>query len=233
MRSVPSTRRKRCSMSAVLSTAGTCSCVTASVVYSRAISPASPSSVAEKNSVWRSRRALRDDAVDRRAEAHVEHAVGLVEDEDLDVAERQVAAADQVLEPAGGGDDDVGAARLTGLLLDPDAAVDRAHLEGAGVGDRVAGLDDLGGELTRRGEDQGRGATVGRLDAVGDRHHEGERLAGSRRGLGEHVAAGEHVADDLRSGSRTARRSRAWPGRRTRLWTRRGRRKRFVTLGNS
>ena len=52
-------------------------------------------------------RALADDAVDGGAEAHVEHAVGLVEDEDLDVGERDRAARQQVLEAAGGGDDQV------------------------------------------------------------------------------------------------------------------------------
>ena len=53
---------------------------------------------------------LGDDPVDGRLEAHVEHAVGLVEDEDADAARARRAALDQVLEPAGGGDDDVGAA---------------------------------------------------------------------------------------------------------------------------
>ena len=46
-------------------------------------------------------RALGDDAVDGRAEAHVEHAVGLVEDEDPDLVEREGAAVEQVLEAAG------------------------------------------------------------------------------------------------------------------------------------
>ena len=64
------------------------------------------------------------DAVDRRLEAHVEHAVGLVEDEDLDVLEREGAALDEVFQAARGRDDDVRAGGLAGLLLEADAAVD-------------------------------------------------------------------------------------------------------------
>ena len=48
------------------------------------------------------RRRLGDDPVDRRLEAHVEHAVGLVEDEDAGPVQRDDAAGDQVLEPARG-----------------------------------------------------------------------------------------------------------------------------------
>ena len=87
-------------------------------------------------------------------------------------------------------------ARVAGLLLEADAAVDGGDLEGAGVGQRPQLLDDLAGELARRGEhERGRAAAVG-VDAVDHRHAEGERLARARGGLGEHVATGEHVGDD-------------------------------------
>jgi hypothetical protein len=46
-------------------------------------------------------RALGHDAVDGGLEAHVEHAVGLVEDEDRHAVERQVAALEEVLQAAG------------------------------------------------------------------------------------------------------------------------------------
>ena len=42
--------------------------------------------VAENSSVWRLRRQRRDDLADVADEAHVEHAVGLVEHEHLDAA---------------------------------------------------------------------------------------------------------------------------------------------------
>ena len=50
-------------------------------------------------------------------EAEVEHLVGLVEDEDLDVAQAQRPAVDEVEEPAGRGDEDVDAGREVALLL--------------------------------------------------------------------------------------------------------------------
>src|SRR3712207_6877827 len=40
-------------------------------------------------------------------EAQVEHLVGLVEDEDLDLAQDQVALLSEVEQPAGGADDDL------------------------------------------------------------------------------------------------------------------------------
>ena len=56
------------------------------------------------------------DAADRLDEAHVEHAVGLVEDEELDLAEVDQALVEQVDQSARRGDDDV------------DALLDRADL---------------------------------------------------------------------------------------------------------
>ncbi len=75
------------------------------------------------------RRRLADDAADRRLEAHVEHAVGLVEDEHTDVAQADRATGDQVLEPAGGGDDDVGALGRLHLGAEADAAVDSGDVQ--------------------------------------------------------------------------------------------------------
>ena len=153
------------------------------------------------------RRAQRDDAVERRAEAHVEHAVGLVDHERAHVVEREGAALELVLEPAGGGDDDVGPGGGLGLLEEADTAVDGGDAERAGVSDRPQLVDDLGGELTRGGEDERRGAARLGGRAVDHRDAEGERLAGAGGGAGEHVATGEHVADHRRAGLRTARRS--------------------------
>ena len=63
-------------------------------------------------------RGLGDDPVDGGLEAHVEHPVGLVEDEHADLLEGDDAAVDQVLEAAGGGDEDVGASRAA-LICGP------------------------------------------------------------------------------------------------------------------
>ena len=66
----------------------------------------------------------RDDPLDGRPEAHVEHAVDLVEDEHRDVVEPHQAAREEVLEPAGRGDDDVAARSRPALADDADAADD-------------------------------------------------------------------------------------------------------------
>src|SRR5207248_3910442 len=60
---------------------------------------------------WR----LADDAVDDRLEAHVEHAVGLVEDDHLDATEVDGPARDQVFESAGSRDEQLRAARTVEL----------------------------------------------------------------------------------------------------------------------
>jgi hypothetical protein len=140
--------------------------------------------------------ALGDDPVHRRLEAHVEHPVGLVEHEDADVLQREVAALEQVLEPARGGDDDVRARGQLGLALEPDAAVHDGYRERAGVGHGLQLVDDLAGELARRGEDERRGASRLRGDEVGDRYPERQGLAGPGGRLGKDVPPGEHVTDD-------------------------------------
>src|SRR3546814_2571280 len=51
-----------------------------------------------------------DDALDRRQEAHVEHALGFVEHQHFDRVELGAAALEVVDQAAGGGDEDVDAA---------------------------------------------------------------------------------------------------------------------------
>ena len=55
------------------------------------------------------RRKLGDDFADIVNEAHVEHAIGFIQDETLDFAEAKRIAFDQIEEPAGRGDQDVDA----------------------------------------------------------------------------------------------------------------------------
>ena len=70
-------------------------------------------------------RQQRDDLADVADEAHVEHPVGLVEDEDLDRREVDGALADVVEQAAGRRDDDLGAgAERADLRIEADAAVD-------------------------------------------------------------------------------------------------------------
>ena len=72
-------------------------------------------------------RGVCEQAADGRQEAEVGHVVGLVEDGDLDVVRPAGALADQVLEAAGAGDDDVDAgAQAADLRALADAAEDGA-----------------------------------------------------------------------------------------------------------
>ena len=143
-------------------------------------------------------RAGGDDPVHGGAEAHVEHPVGLVEDERVDVAQVEGTARQLVLEPSRGGDDDVAASGVSALIDQADPAVDGGDAQRAGVGDPAQVSGDLGGQLAGGGEDQrGRTGSVGR-DPVDQRDTEGEGLARARGRAGEHIAPGEDVGEDQR-----------------------------------
>ena len=105
---------------------------------------------------------------------------------------------EQVLEPAGRGDEDVGLAGLLRLGRDRDPAVDRGDLEVVRRGDRLELGRDLRRELARRHEDQRRRTRVGRVELLDDRNRESECLPRARRRLREHVAAVEQVGEDER-----------------------------------
>ena len=74
-----------------------------------------------------------NDRVDLRLEAHVEHSVGFVEDEDLGLLEGDKAAIDEILQAAGRGDEDLGAFRLPGLADEGRAAVDGGDPQARGA----------------------------------------------------------------------------------------------------
>ena len=140
--------------------------------------PTSPSSVAREQQRLALARGHLHDSVDDRAEAHVEHPVGLVEDEQPDAAERHVAAVDQVEQPSRRRDEDVRARGEPRLLDDPGAAVHGGDRERACVGDRAQVIDDLDCQLARgREHERGRAAASRVLQALDHRHPEGERLA--------------------------------------------------------
>ena len=96
-----------------------------------------------------------DDATDGREEAHVEHAIDLIEDEHVDGADVDLAAAEEVFEAAGGGDDETGAAvEVVELGVLRKAAADE-HGVVPGLGDELGvGLQHLHGELAGGKEDE-------------------------------------------------------------------------------
>ncbi len=132
-------------------------------------------------------------------EAQVGHVVGLVEDGDLDGGQVAVPLPDQVLQPAGTGDEHVDAAG-EGLHLRvlPDPTEDRGGAHAQRAGQRVDDGRHLVGQLTGRHQDQRTG--LARLPAdrgggePGDqREREGQRLARAGAPAAQHVPAGQRV----------------------------------------
>ena len=131
-------------------------------------------------------------------EPHVGHAVGLVEDQGLDVGHRQLAPVAEVDEPAGRGDDHVDpAAELLHLPLDVRPAVDGGDPQPRLLGQWLEDLADLHGQLTGGDQHQGAGTArlggPGRHGALEERDAEGQRLARSGLGLAAHVPPGQGV----------------------------------------
>ncbi len=140
-------------------------------------------------------RAGGDDPVHGGPEAHVEHAIGLVEHEHAHAVERERAPGEEILEPARRGHDDVCPRRVAGLLLQPGAAVHGAEAQRPGVADVAQLGHDLLGQLAGGGEHEGgRPGAVARR-AIDERDPERQGLAGPGRGLGQQVAAGQPVGD--------------------------------------
>lgn len=96
---------------------------------------------------------LRDDARDLRLEAHVEHAVGLVDDEERDAAQvshHAVTRHEDVDHAARRADDDLDAAlELVDLVLDLRAAVGGAACEAQRLGEETDLAADLRGTSRR------------------------------------------------------------------------------------
>ncbi len=146
-----------------------------------------------------------DDGAHVGDEAHIEHAVSFVEDEDFDAAQVEVAAAFEVNEATGRCGDDVHALRVElGLLLFViHSAEDRDGVD-ARVGAELGGIFvNLDAEFARGGEDEGaRVAGLTRLpvgvaqDVVEDGEEEGSGFAGAGLALAECVAAFEGFGED-------------------------------------
>ncbi len=137
--------------------------------------------------------------LDLVGKAHVEHLVGLVEDQRLELVQAQRAAVDEVQDAAGGADDDLGA-HLQGadLAVVGGAAVDRrgahAFLE---AGDLVDFRADLHGELAGRAHDQRLRGAAGGVDALHGGQAESEGLARTGLALADNVTAGEGDGNGL------------------------------------
>ena len=147
----------------------------------------------------------RDDPAHRLDEAHVEHAVGLVEHHPAGLVEQDRAVVHQVGQPAGRGDHhvdaagdrpDLGAARHAA----EDEERRRAARRRRSCGRRPRSARRVRGSA--RGPAPGRSSAPGRprerQELVQDRQREGRGLAGAGLGDAEDVAARELRRDRLR-----------------------------------
>ena len=165
-------------------------------------------------------RRLAHNAADGGQKAHVEHAVGLVEHQDLDLVQVASALLDQIDQTARRGNQDIATVlKCRGLRLVAHAAHDSHGNVARDVGDFARDLVDLLGKLARRGDDEHHGATAvalgllgtatavaaaalthgfGRSDVlqiVHGRQQKGGRLAGAGLSGGKQVAAFERHRD--------------------------------------
>ncbi len=160
--------------------------------------------VAEKNSVWRLAGSFVDDLADVVDEAHVEHAVGFVEHEDLDAVEVQGALLHEVEQASGRRNQHVDAAREgADLAAERDPADGECHARSQIAPVGLEALDDLRGELAGRAQHQhAAGARFGPARVLGemieDRQREGRGLAGSGLCDADDIACCEHLRDGLR-----------------------------------
>ena len=141
------------------------------------------------------------DAFDVGNEAHVEHAVGFVDDQQFNAGEQQPAALGMVEQPAGGSDQDVDAARQFEVLVaERDAADQQRDVEFLAGAVFVELFLDLGCEFAGRLHDEGArhaGPGAALFQHGEHRKDEGGGLAGAGLGDAEDVAAGQDVGDRL------------------------------------
>ena len=157
--------------------------------------------VAVKNKRLARERHQLADALDVGDEAHVEHAVGFVDDQQFDAGEQQAAALGMVEQAAGRRDQHVDAADELGVLIvERHAADDERDVELVVLAVFLEMLGDLGGQFARRLEDERARharARAALLQHGEHRQHEGGGLAGAGLGDAEHVAPRENVRDGL------------------------------------
>ena len=130
-------------------------------------------------------RSVGEDALDILLEAHVEHLVGLVEDEEAQVGQIQAALLQVVDDTARCTHDDLCATAQAGQLCTVGGtAVDREDAHATDVaGEGLEGVSRLERELTGRGQDEHLRVALGGVQAGQGRQREGRGLAGT--GLGE------------------------------------------------
>lgn len=130
----------------------------------------------------------------------IKHLVALVQDEFGDTAKTQLLLADQSLQTAWGGDDDVGMRLLVGenllILLDVRAAVEHLGLDfGHVLAEALVLVANLEGELAGVAHDEDRRLSGDGLDLLERAKHEDCRLPETGLGLADDVGAEDGLRD--------------------------------------
>ena len=148
-------------------------------------------------------RDFRDDFADIADEAHVQHAIGFVENEDFDVAETQRVALNEIEQAAGRGHQHFDAVHERAHLTSHrDAADGERHADIHVTAIGLEAVDDLAGEFTRRAQHQHAAGFLFRTfpvagDLVKDRQRERRGLAGAGLGDADDIASGHCRRDRL------------------------------------
>ncbi len=133
-------------------------------------------------------------------EAHVQHAVGFVQDQDLDLRQVDRALARVVQQAARGRDQDVDAVlEQLDLRIDADAAEDHGRVQVGVLAVQAHAFLDLGRELAGRGQHQGADDARRGLVALGGAHGVVRQAVQDRQGeagglAGAGLCAGQQVA---------------------------------------
>ena len=134
---------------------------------------------------------LVEDLLDLLLESHVQHPIGLVQDEEARGVETERPLAQVIQDASGRPDDDVRP------LLEPVdlpghrvAAVDRQDPHARSLAEAAELVRHLHAQLARRAEDERLHAGHRRVDLLDDRDAEGGRLAGAGARLDDQIAAG-------------------------------------------
>ena len=144
---------------------------------------------------------LRTDELDIGDEAHVEHAIGFVDDQQFAAIEEDLAALEQVHQATRRSDQHVDAiVERLDLIAHLHAANQQRELEIVVLAVFLEILRHLRSEFARRGKDEAarhqRAATAARHD-VDHRQHEARGLAGARLGDADDILHHQHRRDRL------------------------------------
>ena len=129
--------------------------------------------------------------------AHIEHLVGLIQDQAADIFHLQALAADMVHDPPRGADDNLRPAlelaELGGVILTAEDGHGLQALHMGAIG--LEGLGDLQGKLPGGGQNQDLRLFEPEVEVGQQRQGKGRRLAGAGLGLSDHITARQNMGN--------------------------------------